>query len=369
MSKKITGTADKDIKKNKKSTNIFLEKELNDNKENDIKKDDIKNKNKNKKENIKMIDLCAGTGAFSYAFESSKMVDVIYANDIDESSKLMYDLNFDNELTLGNICDINIKDIPKHDILTAGFPCQAFSIAGKQLGFKDKRSNVFWKILDIVKHHKPECIILENVKNLISHNKGDTFKTIISNLEKEKYNIVYKILNTSEITKIPQHRERIYIVCFKDKNIFDKFKFDFSTVKKKKISEMLENNIDKKYYYDDEDSKIHKMIIDSVKNSDTVYQFRRVYVRENKNNECPTLTANMGTGGHNVPIILDDKGPRKLIPKECFNFQGFPDDYKLPKICDGKLYKLAGNAVSVPVVKLLANNIIPLLYNKKNNIV
>jgi DNA (cytosine-5)-methyltransferase 1 len=105
------------------------------------------------------------------------------------------------------------------------------------------------------------------------------------------------------------------------------------------------------------------MVMDAVINDNSVYQFRRVYVRENKNNDCPTLTANMGSGGHNVPIILDDKGARKLTPRECFNFQGFPSNYRLDNLTDSKLYKLAGNAVSVPIVKLIADKIVPELYN------
>lgn len=316
----------------------------------------------NKKKKLKMIDLCAGTGAFTYAFESTNLVEVIFANDCDQSAKTIYDINFNHKLTLGNICDIDVKNIPKHDILTAGFPCQPFSIAGKQKGFDDSRSNVFWKIMEIIKYHLPQCVILENVKNLISHDNGNTFKIIKEKFEKEKYNILYKILNTSDITNIPHHRERIYIVCVKNKIIFDNFDFNFEKIKKKSIRDMLENNeIDKKYYYNNEKNKIHKLITDGVTKIDCVYQFRRIYVRENKNNECPTLTANMGTGGHNVPIILDNNGARKLIPKECFNFQGFPKEYKLPNISDSKLYKLAGNAVSVPIVQLIANKIVPLL--------
>lgn len=318
---------------------------------------------------LKMIDLCAGTGAFTYAFEATKMVDVVFANDIEESSKLIYDSNFNHGLTLGNICEMDIKTIPKHDILTAGFSCQPFSIAGKQKGFDDPRSNIFWKIIQIIKHHKPACIVLENVKNLVSHKNGNTLKTIITNLEKEKYHVKFKILNTSSITDIPQHRERIYLVCLKNKTIFDKFEFSFPIVKKLSIKKMLESNpVDNKYYYTNTESNIHKIIKDSVTNPLTVYQFRRKYVRENKNNECPTLTANMGTGGHNVPIILDSKGPRKLTPKECFNFQGFPTTYKLPNISNSKLYKLAGNAVSVPVVSLIANKLVPELYNNINKI-
>lgn len=237
--------------------------------------------------------------------------------------------------------------------------CQPFSIAGKQEGFDDKRSNVFWKIVEILKYHKPKCVVLENVKNLTSHDNGDTFDTILKCLKKEKYHVVYKVLNTSEITSIPQNRERIYIVGVKDKKILDKFNLDFPSIKKKKIKKMLSTKkVDDKYYYDDKNNKIQKMVMDAVTENDTVYQFRRIYVRKNQNNECPTLTANMGSGGHNVPLVLDKYGARKLIPRECFNFQGFPEDFKLPKLSDTKLYKLAGNAVSVPVVKLIADRLI-----------
>jgi DNA (cytosine-5)-methyltransferase 1 len=170
----------------------------------------------------------------------------------------------------------------------------------------------------------------------------------------------YKVLDTSVITNIPQHRERIYIVCLKSKKVFDKFSLDFPKIKKKKISEFLEKDIPTKYYYTDK-SCTWDLVKSSVVKTDTIYQYRRVYVRENKSKECPTLTANMGSGGHNVPLVLDTKGIRKLTPRECFNFQGFPCSYKLPQLSDSNLYKLAGNAVSVPVVKLIANRIIPLL--------
>lgn len=239
--------------------------------------------------------------------------------------------------------------------------CQPFSIAGKQLGFDDLRSNVFWKILEIIKYHHPMCIVLENVKNLASHNGGDTLKTIINSLEKEKYNIIYKILDTSKITSIPQHRERIYIVGIRDKKIFNMFDLNFCEVKKQQLKDFLQKNVNDKYYYNKK-TPIHKMIQDKVNRNDTIYQYRRVYVRENKNNECPTLTSNMGSGGHNCPIILDKHGPRKLTPRECFNFQGFHQNFILPNMSDSKLYMLAGNAVSIPVVKLIANRLVPLIY-------
>lgn len=319
------------------------------------------------KNKLKMIDLCAGTGAFTYAFETTKLVDVVFANDLEQTSKIIYDQNFKHKLTFGNICDISVKNIPSHDILTAGFPCQPFSIAGNQKGFDDERTNVFWKIIEIIKYHSPQCIILENVKNLTSHNNGETFRTIKESLEKEKYNIIYKVLNTSDVTDIPQHRERIYIICIRDKKIFDKITLEHKKSKKQSIKNILTTEeVDDKYYYNNKNNKIHKIVMESVINDNSVYQFRRVYVRENKNNECPTLTANMGSGGHNVPIILDAKGARKLTPRECFNFQGFPKEYKLDNLSDSKLYKLAGNAVSVPVVKWIADKLVPLLYEKIN---
>jgi DNA (cytosine-5)-methyltransferase 1 len=309
---------------------------------------------------LKMIDLFAGTGAFTNAFEKTGNVECVFSNDIAEWSKKAYDLNFSHKLTLGDLNEIKTEAIPSHDIITCGFPCQPFSIAGKQEGFKDKRSNVFWKILDIADLHKPSCIILENVKNLVSHDGGNTFETIKKNLTDRGYHIRYKILDTAEITGIPQHRERIYIVCIKSKDIFDKFTLDFPIIIKKHISSLLESKVSDKYYYTDK-SSTWELVKNSVLKKNTVYQYRRVYVRENKSNECPTLTANMGGGGHNVPLILDDRGIRKLTPRECFNFQGFPPSYILPNISDTNLYKLAGNAVSIPVVELIAKRLIPLM--------
>jgi len=309
---------------------------------------------------LNMIDLFAGTGAFTLAFQLTNNVNVVFGNDMVEHSKQIYDENFDHKLTLKNLNEVKVEDIPSHHILTGGFPCQPFSIAGLQEGFKDERSNVFWKILSIIDHHQPKCVILENVKNLVSHDENRTFTTIKENLQKRGYYVTYKVLNTAEITGIPQHRERIYIVCVKSKKVYDNFSLDFPKIEKKSVSNFLESSVPDKYYYTDK-STTWTLLKSNVVKKNTIYQYRRVYVRENKSSECPTLTANMGGGGHNVPIILDDKGIRKLTPRECFNFQGFPSSYKLPNLSDSNLYKLAGNAVSVPVVKLIANRIIPLL--------
>ena len=308
--------------------------------------------------NIKFIDLFTGTGAFSYVL--SKKYSCVFANDMIKESEDIYNLNNeDDHFMLDDLNDVDVMDIPEHDILCGGFPCQPFSIAGMQKGFKDTRSNVFWKIIEILKNRKPSIIILENVKNLKSHDKGNTYKTIEENLTKLGYYIKSEILDTSKITNIPHHRERIYIVGFLDKNMFDKFQFNFPNVENKSVIDFLENNIPNNFYYTDK-LKVYNTVKDNVTkhiSTGTVYQYRRYYVRENKSKCCPTLTANMGGGGHNVPLIKDDKGIRKLTPRECFNLQGFPSNYKLPNISNSKLYKLAGNAVSIPVVELIAQKI------------
>lgn len=319
--------------------------------------------NKKMEPMLRHIDLFAGTGAFSLAFQKTGRVQTVYANDIEKASQKIYEENFDDELILKDLTTVDITDIPSHDILTGGFPCQPFSIAGNQEGFDDSRSNVFWKILEIVRHHQPQIVLLENVKNLVSHDKGNTFRIITTHLEQLGYHIKFQVLNTSVITGIPQHRERIYIACFQDRQVFKKFDFKFDPKHKRKISELLEDedSIGTPFYYN-ESSAIWPILSQHVKKPDTLYQYRRYYVRENKSQECPTLTANMGTGGHNVPIIFGRRGIRKLTPRECFNFQGFPSSYRLPKkMSNASLYKLAGNAVSVPVVELIAERIVNLL--------
>ena len=345
-----------DLKNYKSKNKSELIKLISDNIKND--KDSKKEHSENK---IKIVDLFTGTGAFTLAFESFDNVECVFANDYEDSSKIIYDANFNHKLVLKDLNEIDPEEIPPHNILTGGFPCQPFSIAGKREGFNDKRSNVFWKILEIIDFHGPEYVILENVKNLTTHDNNKTFETIKTELIDRGYFLTYKVLNTSDITGIPQNRERIYIVCIKNKMIHENFSLDFKQIEKKQIIEMLEDDVNEKYYYT-EKSKTWPLVKEGVIKKNTLYQYRRVYVRENKSSECPTLTANMGTGGHNVPLLLDDKGIRKLTPRECFNFQGFPKAYKLPDtLSDAKLYKLAGNAVTVKVVKMIATRLINLI--------
>ena len=175
-------------------------------------------------------------------------------------------------------------------------------------------------------------------------------------MSKLGYLLHFKVLNTYEYGNLPQNRERIFIVGFLDRKSFDKFKFPDKTELTLSISSMLENTVDLKYYYN-QNSCYYNDLKTTVTKNNTLYQIRRVYIRENKSNLCPTLTANMGTGGHNVPLIKDNIGIRKLTPRECFNFQGFDKTFALPKIANSHLYKQAGNSVSVPVVEKIAINI------------
>ena len=309
---------------------------------------------------LKFIDLFAGTGAFSFVLEKNNKFKCVFSNDMMKSSKKIYELNNpEHKFTLEDLNKINVEDIPEHNLLCGGFPCQPFSIAGDKKGFEDERSNVFWKIVEILEKHMPEIIILENVKNLKSHDKGKTYKIIEEKLQELGYLIKTSILDTNKITSVPQHRERIYIIGFRDKQKYDKFNFDFNEQKRGKIIDFLEEKIDNKYYYSGRFKVFEEIEKGVTKNisENVLYQYRRFYVRENKSNCCPTLTANMGGGGHNVPLLKDDIGIRKLTPRECFNLQGFPPNYKLPDICDSALYKLAGNAVSVPVVELIVKKL------------
>lgn len=305
----------------------------------------------------KTIDLYAGIGGIRLGFDKAGF-ETVFANDFEPACKVTYDLNFkDIPLTVADIGQIKPSSLPNFDFLLAGFPCQPFSIAGYRKGFEDtERGNQFFNIIRILKEKKPKGFLLENVKNLKGHDGGKTFKIIEDSLKALGYHIKANVLASWEYGNIPQNRERIYIVGFKDKNIADKFEFPKPVKLTRKISDILEKNVPDKYYY--KNSALLPKLKPFVKNSNTVYQWRRQYVRENKKGIFPTLTANMGMGGHNVPIILDKKGIRKITPKECLLAQGFPQEYKIPEgIADSKIYKQAGNSVTVTVIERIAKNI------------
>lgn len=312
----------------------------------------------NKKKVFKTIDLFAGIGGVRLGFEKIGGFQTVYANDFDKYCKTTYDLNFETvKLDNTDIRDLKSQSLPKYDVLLGGFPCQAFSIAGYRKGFEDEkgRGNLFFEIDRIIQDTQPIAFFLENVKNLEKHDKGRTFKIISDRLAKLGYFVKYKVLNSMEYGDLPQNRERVYIVGFKDKKHFDAFEFPKMVKRNKTINDILDSNVDEKYHYNRK--TLYEKLKDSIVREDTVYQWRRKYVRENKNNVFPTLTANMGMGGHNVPIIKQGEVIRKITPRECSKVQGFPIDYKLPKIADSQLYKQFGNSVSVPVIERIAENL------------
>jgi DNA (cytosine-5)-methyltransferase 1 len=314
---------------------------------------------------FKFIDLFAGVGGFRIAMQNvgGKCV---YTSEWNKDAQKTYRENF-GEVPFGDITKESVKKyIPKEfDVLCAGFPCQAFSIAGLRKGFSDTRGTLFFDIEQIIEKHQPKVVFLENVKNLVSHDKGKTFKVILEILgEKLGYKVFHKVLNSMTHANIPQNRERIFVVAFDPNQApnYKNFQFPGEIKLTKTIHDILEHGKQEDKYYYPETHPYYPLLLKFITSKDTVYQWRRVYVRENKSNVCPTLTANMGAGGHNVPIIKDNYGIRKLTPKECFSFQGYPmDKYILPSIANSKLYMQAGNSVTTTLIERITNQIIKVL--------
>ena len=303
----------------------------------------------------------AGVGGIDLGFGKAGF-DVVYANEICEKASLTFNQNHEIELDTRDIRNIRSSEIPDFDVMLAGFPCQAFSVAGYRQGFDDEkgRGNLYFELERIMEDKKPSVVLLENVKNLVGHDKGRTFSIIRNSMQSLGYEIHHKVMNACDYGDIPQNRERIYVVGFLDSGISDCFKFPDKVQLETTIGDIFdfEERVDDRYYYR-EDAYMYPDLKREVTSNETVYQWRRKYVRENKSKLCPTLTANMGTGGHNVPLILTAHGIRKLTPKECFMIQGFDTTFELPdKVANSHLYKQAGNSVVVPVIRRIAKSII-----------
>lgn len=307
---------------------------------------------------MKVAGFFTGVGGIELGFQQAGF-ETIFSNEIDERAALTYKENFDDYIVVDDITNIKIEDIPDVDVIVGGFPCQAFSVAGYRKGFEDERGEIFFQLARIIKGKLPRVIFIENVKNLLGHDKGNTYKVIKETLDSYGYYLKTSVLNASEYGNIPQNRERIYIIGFLKEEDFNNYHDIQPIPLETEIADIVDFNkkVDDKYYYTKEKTKFYDELEKAIVKNDTLYQWRRVYVRENKSNLCPTLTANMGTGGHNVPLILTKHGIRKLTPQECFMFQGFPQDYILPELAQSHLYKQAGNSVVVPVIKRLAEEI------------
>lgn len=311
------------------------------------------------KRNFKFIDLFAGIGGMRIGFESAGGVCVLTC-EIDDAAMAAYRLNFSPQhehVFAGDICELPSSAILDHEVLVAGFPCQPYSIAGLRRGLQDERGSVFMEIIRILRDKQPKAFLLENVKGILAHDKGATFAYMLSLIESLGYTMRYQVLNSMVHANVPQNRERVFIVGFLEGEAATNFRFPSEIPLKKSIQDVLERgDVDPRYFYDDRFgcfSEIEKSVV----SSETVYQWRRHYVRENRSGVCPTLTANMGAGGHNVPLVKVEAGIRKLTPRECANFQGFPKGFRLPNQSDSKLYHQFGNSVTVPLISRLAKEI------------
>ena len=311
-----------------------------------------------------MCVIFAGVGGIDIGFEQTGAFKVIYANEIDTYPVKTYELNSDIEVDCRDIHEVKAEALPDFDVMLAGFPCQAFSIAGRREGFSDEkgRGTLFFELVRIIKAKKPRIVFLENVKNLVGHDNGNTFEVILDELKKEKYHVKFKVLNAMEYGNVPQNRERIYIAAFKNKAEYKNFEFPLPIKLTNTVEDIIdfESKIDEKYYYTEGKYKgdIYEKLVEAMDDPKAIYQWRRKYVRKNMSGVVPTLTANQGEGGHNVCLIKTAHGIRKMTPHECFNAQGFPAEFKLPEdMSDGRLYKQAGNSVCVSVISRIAKEI------------
>ena len=327
--------------------------------------------------------LFAGVGVICEAFKQAGC-SISWANEIDPKSRKTYQLNHpDTPFTVvHDVAELSASVANPVDIITAGFPCQPFSHAGKARGFDDERGQLFFDVIRLINELRPQAIFLENVKSLATHRGGESFRRVAKEILGIGYSFIPFVLKSNEYSDVPQGRERIYIVGFRDESSFhyaQPIPSNYQKIKEaplssgfslpdptgrqpRPVTEFLEpSTADESDFYLKSENVIHQRVREAVVRPGVVYQYRRWFVRENKSNVCPTLTANMGMGGHNIPIVLDNGVPRRLSPKECFNLQGF-SDFKLPNdVSRAHLYRQCGNSVVVPVVERIAAQIVEVL--------
>jgi DNA (cytosine-5)-methyltransferase 1 len=322
----------------------------------------------------------AGVGGVALGFINAGF-DVGWSNEFDSNACKTYKANFPHHTLIEqDVNTLDTSEVSGVDIITSGFPCQAFSIAGRREGFNDTsgRGNLFFETARFIEELQPRAFLLENVKNLKSHDKGRTFAIIKDHIEnKLGYSFIYFVLNGCLHGNVPQNRERVYMIGFrgeagapkydnqtslfnlnKENSLTSMFKEPNQVDLKLTVKDVVDwRRKDKKYYFN-KDHKYMPELEKVIVSRDTLYQWRRTHVRANKSGVCPTLTANMGGGGHNVPLLKDSWGYRRLVPRECFRFQGFPEDFILPEdVADSQLYKQAGNSVVVPIITRIAKAI------------
>ncbi|UKH38729.1 DNA cytosine methyltransferase [Actinobacillus pleuropneumoniae] len=318
----------------------------------------------------KSIDLFAGIGGIRLGFDQAfgDAIKTVFISEWDEKAVETYKVNFNDSVdVVGDITKVNEKEIPEHDILLAGFPCQAFSLAGHKKGFEDARGTLFFDVARIIKSHKPKVVFCENVKNLVNHDRGRTFQVIKNILEDLEYKVFYQVLNSKNFG-VPQNRERIYIVAFRKDLAPEKFIFPEKTDDTKVIKDIIEEDeVSSKYYLSTAyltSLKRHKERHAS-KGNGFGYEIREI--------DSVAGAIVCGGMGRERNLIVDKrlidftpvthiKGEinkeyiRKMTPREWARLQGFPNNFKLV-VADTHLYKQFGNSVTVPVIRAIAEQI------------
>lgn len=297
---------------------------------------------------FKAIDLFAGIGGIRLGFQKIFKDDIefVFSSEIDKYAQQTYEANF-YEKPHGDITKIDESEIPSHDIVLAGFPCQAFSIAGKKLGFDDTRGTLFFEVARIVKFHKPQVVFLENVKGFVNHDKGNTFKVVKNTLEDIGYKVFTKVLNAKDFG-VPQNRERIYIVAFLDNNI--NFTFPNPLNIQTKVGDILSNNVDEKYTISDKLWAGHQRRKKEHKAKGNGFGYS---LFDSISKYTSTMSARYYKDGSEILIKQKGKNPRKITPREASRLQGFGDNFIIP-VSDTQSYKQFGNSVSVPVIEAIA---------------
>ncbi|HOV24755.1 MAG TPA: DNA (cytosine-5-)-methyltransferase [Pseudobacteroides sp.] len=311
--------------------------------------------------NLKFIDLFAGIGGFRLAMEYYGCK-CVFSSEIDEQACITYEANY-GEKPSGDITKIESHEIPEHDILCAGFPCQAFSISGKQKGFEDTRGTLFFEIARITQYHKPLLLFLENVKNLVRHNSGKTFSHMLGILDDLGYNVFYKVLNAGHYG-VPQFRERVYMVCFRKDLGVHNFMFPEPMKSYIYLQDILLPDDDTQKYVITRDDIV---LSDNLQHTNQAKPIRIGTINKGGQGEriyspyghAITLSAYGGGAAAKTGAYLINGKVRKLAPRECCLVQGFPVDFKIP-VSDGQAYKQFGNSVAIPVLKSILNNIVEL---------
>lgn len=306
---------------------------------------------------VTFIDLFCGIGGFRLALESLG-AKCVFSCDKDRQARKTYEANFGEEPE-GDITTIAADSIPDFNILCGGFPCQPFSIAGKQRGFKDTRGTLFFEIARIIKAKQPEVVFLENVPNLARHDNGNTLRVILDTLKGLGYDVHYQVLNAAHYG-VPQIRKRIYFVCFR-KDLQVDFSFPEPTFEDVAVEDYLEENVDETYYLDINSITFYKPDT-TVRQLDTyrmgyiksISQGRRVYSVKG----CtPTFVVSArGPAGSTEAYYINGR-VRRLTPYEVKRIMGFPDDFIFP-VKKGRIYQQLGNSVAVPVVRMIAEKIV-----------